>query len=53
VRGRARVNPRIAVVATAGSKAERAWLDEFGAAFVCDALDEMTEALLRAIRSGF
>jgi len=47
------LNPRIAIVATAGSKAERAWLDEFGAAFVCDALDEMTEALLRAVRSGF
>lgn len=46
------VNPRLALVATAGSGAERAWLLEFGAAFVCDALDEMSEALLRAVRSG-
>jgi CPA2 family monovalent cation:H+ antiporter-2 len=47
-----RVNPHIAIVATAGSKAERAWLDEFGAAFVVDALDEMSEGLLRAVRAG-
>jgi CPA2 family monovalent cation:H+ antiporter-2 len=46
------VNPRIAIVATAGSRAERVWLDEFGATFVCDALDEMSDALLRAIRTG-
>jgi CPA2 family monovalent cation:H+ antiporter-2 len=46
------VNPRIAIVATSASDAERAWLHEFGAAFVCDALDEMTEALLRTVRSG-
>jgi CPA2 family monovalent cation:H+ antiporter-2 len=44
------INPHISIVATAASRAERAWLDEFGAAFVCDALDEMSEALLRAIR---
>jgi CPA2 family monovalent cation:H+ antiporter-2 len=46
------VNPRIAIVATARSNAERAWLQEFGAAYICDALDEMTQALLRSIRSG-
>jgi CPA2 family monovalent cation:H+ antiporter-2 len=46
------VNPHVQIVATAGSKAERVWLDEFGAAFVVDALDEMGEALLRVIRSG-
>ena len=46
------INPHIRIVATAGSKAERVWLDEFGAAFVVDALDEMGEALLRVIRSG-
>jgi CPA2 family monovalent cation:H+ antiporter-2 len=46
------VNPRLAIVATSGSGAERAWLHEFGAAFVCDALDEMTESLVRAIRRG-
>ena len=46
------VNPRIAIVATSGSSAERVWLEEFGAAYVCDALDEMTEGLLRSVRSG-
>jgi monovalent cation:H+ antiporter-2, CPA2 family len=45
------VNPHIQTIATAGSKAERVWLDEFGAAFVVDALDEMGDALLRSIRS--
>ncbi|MGH8618613.1 MAG: cation:proton antiporter [Burkholderiales bacterium] len=46
------VNPRIAIVATAGSAGERVWLEEFGAAFVCDALDEMADAMFRSIRSG-
>jgi CPA2 family monovalent cation:H+ antiporter-2 len=46
------VNPRIAIVATSESAAERAWLEEFGAAYVCDALDEMSDAMLRAVRSG-
>ena len=46
------VNPRIAFVATSGSGAERAWLHEFGAAFVCDAIDEMTESLVRTVRGG-
>jgi CPA2 family monovalent cation:H+ antiporter-2 len=46
------VNPRIAIVATSGSGAERAWLREFGAAFVCDAIDEMTESLVRTVRGG-
>jgi len=46
------VNPRIAIVATSGSSAERVWLEEFGVAYVCDALDEMTEGLLRSVRSG-
>jgi CPA2 family monovalent cation:H+ antiporter-2 len=45
------VSPHIQIVATAASKAERAWLDEFGSAFVVDALDEMSVALLRSIRS--
>jgi CPA2 family monovalent cation:H+ antiporter-2 len=46
------VNPRIAVVAIAGSDAERAWLEEFGASVVLDALDEMTDALVRSVRSA-
>jgi CPA2 family monovalent cation:H+ antiporter-2 len=45
-------NPRIAIVATSASGAERAWLHEFGAAFVCDAIDEMTESLVRTVRGG-
>ncbi len=46
------INPRIAIVATSGSGAERAWLHEFGAAFVCDAIDEMTESLVRTVRGA-
>ncbi len=46
------VNPRIAIVATSSSAAERAWLHEFGAAFVCDAIDEMTESLVRTVRDA-
>ncbi len=45
-------NPRIAIVATAVGEAERAWLQEFGAAFTCDPLDEASDALLRAIHAG-
>ncbi len=44
------LNPRIAIIATASSGAERAWLREFGAAHVHDLLDEATEALLSALR---
>jgi CPA2 family monovalent cation:H+ antiporter-2 len=46
------LNPRIAIVATAAGEAERAWLQEFGAAFTCDPLDEASDALLRAIHAG-
>jgi monovalent cation:H+ antiporter-2, CPA2 family len=44
------VNPRIAIIAIADSAAERAWLEEFGAALVYDALGEVSEDLLVAIR---
>jgi CPA2 family monovalent cation:H+ antiporter-2 len=44
------VNPRIAIVAIAGSEPERAWLEEFGASIVFDPLDEITDTLLRSIR---
>ena len=44
------INPRIAIVATAESGAEHAWLREFGVEFVCDTIGEMNEALLRAVR---
>ncbi|HZM48473.1 MAG TPA: NAD-binding protein, partial [Burkholderiales bacterium] len=46
------VSPRIAIVAVAGSEAERAWLEEFGASVVIDPLDEMTDALLRSLRNA-
>jgi len=46
------INPRIAIVATAAGDAERAWLQEFGATFTCDPLDEASDALLRAIHAG-
>jgi len=46
------VNPRIAIVATGAGPAERAWLQEVGAGFVCDPLDEAGDALLRAIHAG-
>ena len=44
------VNPRIAIVAIAGSEPERVWLEEFGASIVFDPLDEITDTLLRSIR---
>ena len=46
------VSPRIAIVATAAGEAERAWLQEFGAAHVCDPLDEASDALMRAIHAA-
>jgi len=44
------VNPRIVIVATAIGDAEHAWLQEFGVASICDAVDELADALLRAVR---
>lgn len=46
------MNPRIVIVATATGSAERAWLQEVGAGFVCDPLDEAGEALMRAVHAG-
>ncbi|MBK9116579.1 MAG: cation:proton antiporter [Betaproteobacteria bacterium] len=46
------LNPRLAIVATAGSDAERAWLREFGVMFVCDALDGLTDAVVRSLRQA-
>jgi CPA2 family monovalent cation:H+ antiporter-2 len=45
-----RLNPRISIIAAAESAAERAWLREFGVAYVADVYDEMTEAFMRAVR---
>jgi monovalent cation:H+ antiporter-2, CPA2 family len=44
------INPRISIIGIASSAAERAWLEEFGAALVYNALGEASEALLAAIR---
>jgi len=45
------LNPRIAIVATVAGDAKRAWLQEFGATFTCDPLDEASDTLLRAIHA--
>jgi CPA2 family monovalent cation:H+ antiporter-2 len=45
-------NPRIDVIATASAANERAWLAEFGAAHVCDAIDETTDSIVRAVRAA-
>ena len=50
VRAARELNPRIAIVVAAASSAERAWLDEFGATYICDALEGLTEAMVRSIR---
>ena len=44
------LNPRIAIIAAAANGAERAWLAEFGATFICDTLAEATDSLVRSIR---
>ncbi|MFO1395632.1 MAG: cation:proton antiporter [Burkholderiales bacterium] len=44
------INPRLAIVATAATPAEHAWLTEFGAAFVCDTLDGPTDSIVRSLR---
>ena len=47
-----KANPRIVVIATAAAANERAWLAEFGVAHVCDAIDETTASVVRAIREA-
>lgn len=46
-----RLNPRIEIIGAAQNDAESAWLRDFGCAFVCDALDEQTEQISRALRA--
>jgi len=46
------INPRLAVIGAAGNDAEHAWLSEFGASFVSNALDEQSEQIARAIRNN-
>ncbi|MGA0612620.1 cation:proton antiporter [Caldimonas sp. KR1-144] len=45
------LNPRIAIIGAAANDAEGAWLRDFGAAFVCDALDEQAQQIARAVRA--
>ena len=45
-------NARLVLIATASAANERAWLVEFGVAHVCDAVDETTDAVVRAIREA-
>jgi CPA2 family monovalent cation:H+ antiporter-2 len=45
-------NPRLVIIALAESRAEHAWLQEFGADYVLDTAEEMSEALLRSIRAA-
>jgi CPA2 family monovalent cation:H+ antiporter-2 len=45
------LSPRIAIVAVAEAEGERAWLEEFGAAHVCDAVEETAAALLRSVHA--
>jgi CPA2 family monovalent cation:H+ antiporter-2 len=45
-------NPRLVIIALAESRAEHAWLQEFGAAYVLDTAEEMSEALLRSVRAA-
>ena len=44
------LNAHIVIIATADNAAERAWLQEFGVTQICDAVDEMTYSLMRAVR---
>jgi CPA2 family monovalent cation:H+ antiporter-2 len=46
------LNPRITLIAVADSRAEHAWLQEFGANHVLDTADEMSQAILGAIRTS-
>jgi CPA2 family monovalent cation:H+ antiporter-2 len=46
------LNPRLAIIGAAANDAEKAWLQEFGARFICDALDEQSEQLARAVRAN-
>ena len=45
------IQPRVEIIGAALTDAEAAWLRDFGAEFVCDALDEQTEQITRAIRA--
>ena len=44
------LDPRIAIVVAASNPAEQAWLVEFRATFICDALEGVTTSMMRAVR---
>ncbi|MFO1303345.1 MAG: cation:proton antiporter [Burkholderiales bacterium] len=44
------IDSRVAVVVAAANAGEYAWLVEFQATFICDALEGVTEAMMRAVR---
>jgi CPA2 family monovalent cation:H+ antiporter-2 len=46
------LNARIRIVAAAANGGEASWLREFGAEFVCDALEGQTEELARSVRAA-
>jgi CPA2 family monovalent cation:H+ antiporter-2 len=46
------LNPQVVIVAVAEHAGERAWLEEFGASYVADALEELAGALMRSIRAA-
>ncbi len=46
------VNPDLVLIAAAATTNERAWLAEFGVARVCDAIDETTDSVVRAVRDA-
>jgi hypothetical protein len=44
------LDSRVAVVVAASNAGEQAWLTEFQATFICDALEGVTDAMMRAVR---
>lgn len=45
------LNPRIAIIVTANNPAERAWLSEFGATFICDTLEPVIDDVMRSVHA--
>jgi CPA2 family monovalent cation:H+ antiporter-2 len=45
------LNPRIEIIAAANGEAEAVWLREFGVNVVCDATEELSHQLERAVRA--
>jgi CPA2 family monovalent cation:H+ antiporter-2 len=45
------LQPRIEIIAAANGEAEAAWLQEFGVDVVCDATEDLSQQLARAVRA--